>query len=108
MRELRQRAGSWVSGAPLFMCGGRAMSEAMVNKMLRAAMVAASVPKAATFSSHSLRVGGATAALAVGVDPESIRALGRWDSQAYRAYTRMSQQAARRVGVAVASAVVDL
>jgi site-specific recombinase XerD len=83
------------------------MSETAVNRLLRAALAAASVQRAETFSSHSLRVGGATAALAVGVDPVSIKALGRWDSSAYKAYTRLSQQAARRLGVAVASAVVD-
>jgi site-specific recombinase XerD len=107
MRALRVREGSWRTSAPLFQWGGRAMSETAVNKLLRAALHAAGVPHAHTFSSHSLRVGGATAAMAVGVDPESIKVLGRWDSMAYKMYTRLSQQAARRVGVAVASAAVD-
>ena len=97
----------WRTSAPLFQWGRKAMSETAVNKLLRAALHAAGVPHAHTFSSHSLSVGGATAAMAVGVDPESIKVLGRWDSMAYKMYTRLSQQAARRVGVAVASAAVD-
>ena len=61
----------------------------------------------ACYSSHSLRIGGATAAFAAGVDETTIRALGRWDSETYRLYTRMSRQAAMRLGAAVASTSVD-
>jgi hypothetical protein len=63
----------------------------------------------ALFGAHSLRIGGATAALAAGVPPEVIRALGRWDSDVYEIYTRLSKEAAGRFTVAVGStSFVDL
>ena len=54
-------------------------------------------------SSHSLRIGGTTAALAAGVPPEAIRLMGRWDSDVYEIYCRQSRQAAMRIGMIVAS-----
>ena len=41
------------------------------------------------FSSHSLRIGGATAAAAAGTEPAIIQELGRWRSQCYRRYLRV-------------------
>ena len=61
----------------------------------------------AVYGAHSLRIGGATAALAAGVPPNLIRMMGRWDSDVYEIYCRLSQQSALRVGAAVASAEVD-
>ena len=55
------------------------------------------------YSSHSLRIGGCSAAFAAGVDETTIRALGRWDSETYRLYARMSRQVAMRLGRAIAS-----
>jgi hypothetical protein len=52
-------------------------------------------------------IGGATAALAAGVDPQLIRLLGRWDSDVYAIYCRMSMQAALTVGHALTSADVS-
>ena len=60
------------------------------------------------FTAHSLRVGGATAAMAAGIAPETIKMLGRWDSGAYKVYCRMSRQAAMRLSHMVASADVSL
>ena len=59
------------------------------------------------FSSHSLRIGGATAALAAGMSPLTIRVMGRWDSDVYRVYCRLSRQSALRVGAAIASTPFD-
>ena len=42
----------------------------------------------ARFGAHSLRIGGATAALAAGLSPATIRAAGRWASDVYMLYTR--------------------
>ena len=55
------------------------------------------------FGAHSLRIGGATAALAAGVDPAVIRCMGRWSSDVYEIYMRKSREAACGMGVAVAS-----
>ena len=77
-----------------------------VRTAVRCAMAAAGLdPK--RFGAHSLRIGGATAALASGVSPQLIRLMGRWSSDVYELYCRMSAQAAARVGVAVTSADVD-
>ena len=61
----------------------------------------------ARFGAHSLRIGGASAALAAGVPPTLIRLLGRWSSDVYEIYCRMSEEAALRAGTALASASVS-
>ena len=58
------------------------------------------------YGAHSLRIGGATAALAAGVQPALIRLMGRWSSDIYEIYCRMSQESALSVGAAIASALV--
>ena len=45
------------------------------------------------FGAHSLRIGGASAALAAGIHPSTIRVMGRWASDIYEVYMRMSFQA---------------
>ena len=42
----------------------------------------------AQYSTHSIRAGAATQAARSGLDPESIKRLGRWRSQAYLVYLR--------------------
>ena len=59
------------------------------------------------YGAHSLRIGGATAALAAGISPQLIRLMGRWSSDVYEIYCRMSLQAALGVGAAIASQHVD-
>ena len=58
----------------------------------------------ALYGAHSLRIGAATAALASGVPPQLIRLMGRWSSDVYELYCRMSLQSALRVGVTITSA----
>ena len=58
------------------------------------------------YGAHSLRIGGATAALAAGVSPQMIRLMGRWSSDVYEIYCRMSLQSAVAMGRAISSAVV--
>ena len=55
------------------------------------------------FGAHSLRIGGATAALATGLSPAQIRAAGRWGSDVYQIYTRLSPQAALRQAPTIGS-----
>ena len=55
------------------------------------------------FGAHSLRIGGATAALAAGMSPAQIRAAGRWGSDVYQIYTRLSPEAAFQMAVVVGS-----
>ena len=58
------------------------------------------------YGAHSLRIGGATAALAAGVPPSLIRLMGRWSSDVYLIYCRMSEEAALGVGQSIAAATV--
>ena len=51
----------------------------------------------ARFGAHSLRIGGATAAAAAGVPPSVIRCCGRWNSDIFEIYTRVTRQAAARM-----------
>ena len=55
----------------------------------------------AGYSGRSLRVGGATELAARGAPSEAIRLLGRWDSDEYRAYTRVSHSQALRLSAAM-------
>ena len=55
------------------------------------------------FGAHSLRIGGATAALAAGVQPTLIRVLGRWSSDIYEIYCRLSLEAAAGMGAVIGS-----
>ena len=61
----------------------------------------------ARFGAHSLRIGGATAALAAGVSPAQIRLLGRWSSDVAELYMRMTHQAAGYFSTLVGSTAFD-
>ena len=55
------------------------------------------------FGAHSLRIGGATAALAAGIPPAVIRLCGRWNSDLWEIYTRISREAAADVTSVIGS-----
>ena len=57
----------------------------------------------AKFGAHSLRIGGAMAALAAGIQPTLIRVLGRWSSDIYEIYCRLSLEAAAGMGALIGS-----
>ncbi len=76
-----------------------------VRAAVRAAMRAAGLDPE-LYGAHSLRIGAATAALAAGVAPGLIRLMGRWSSDVYELYCRMSLEAALSVGRAMAAATV--
>jgi site-specific recombinase XerD len=93
--------------APLFCHSSGAMITVdELRDVVKAAMEAAGRDPA-RYGAHSLRIGGATAALAAGVPPQLIRLLGRWSSDVYQIYCRMSSQAAIQAGQQLASADVD-
>ena len=77
---------------PLFrVCGSgapAAMTVDQVRKMLRSLMKALGEDER-LFGAHSLRIGGASAALAAGVPPPVIRLCGRWSSELWELYARM-------------------
>ena len=49
------------------------------------------------YGGHSLRIGGASAALAANVSEAVIRAMGRWDSDVYELYLRGSLSCAAKL-----------
>ena len=107
MEWLRQRrAAGLPDSAPLF-ChpdgGGVRVSE--LRAEVKATMAAIGLDPA-LYGAHSLRIGGATAALAAGVPPSLIRLMGRWSSDVYLLYCRMSLESAFGVGQSIASAQV--
>ena len=88
---------------PLFCwTDGRSFTVDEVRSAVRACMQAAGRDPA-RFGAHSLRIGAATAALAAGVSPQLIRLMGRWSSDVYKLYCRMSLQAAVGVGRVITS-----
>ena len=53
------------------------------------------------FGAHSLRIGGASAALSAGMSPDLIRTAGRWGSDIYIIYCRVSWQPAMGISTVI-------
>ena len=96
------------ANTPLFrdVGSGRAFRVSEVRRVVKWLMGAIG-QDAVRFGAHSLRIGGATAALAGGVQPGMIRLLGRWSSDVAEVYSRMSRQAASKFTVVVGSTGFD-
>ena len=92
--------------APLF-CddAGVSFTVAQVRTFVKGIMHAAGRDPA-RYGAHSLRIGGATAALAAGVPPALIRLMGRWSSDVYEIYCRLSEQSALSIGTSISAAMV--
>ncbi len=79
-----------VRGAPcdaLFLSArGSALTTSAISAIVRRA--AASVGLSGSFSAHSLRIGGATAAMGAGASLATIQAVGGWSSDAVQRYLR--------------------
>lgn len=89
----------WRTGAPL--------TDSDVNRFCKDAATLAGVPKesVALISSHSLRVGGATAAHAAGFKDEWILREGRWESMnSLRPYIRFNHHLTAGMGASMLSA----
>ena len=106
-RWLSRRHAIGLTGEHPLFChpDGRAITVSELRTMVRRCMAAAGLDPT-KFGAHSLRIGAATAALGEGVPPETIRLMGRWCSDAYHVYCRMSFQSALGVGAAIGSSCV--
>ena len=88
---------------PLFRrASGAAITVPEVRAMVKALMGMLGLD-ARRFGAHSLRIGGASAALAAGVPASAIRVAGRWASDIYEIYTRCSREAAARMATVIGS-----
>ena len=101
-----RRATGIPDSAPLF-CddAGASFTVAQVRAFVKEIMRAAGRDPA-LYGAHSLRIGGATAALAAGVAPSLIRLMGRWSSDVYEIYCRLSEQSALGIGASISAAMV--
>ena len=96
--------GESAASRPLFRdtLTGRAFRVADVRRVIKWLMASLRLDPA-RFGAHSLRIGGATAALAAGVQPSTIRLLGRWASDVSDVYMRVSRQSASHLSQVVGS-----
>ena len=106
LRRMLQGRGRVRGDEPLFMWGRQPLVGRRVTGLVKQVAEAAGCSSVG-LSSHSLRIGGATAALAAGVPAAAIQAMGRWDSEIYRIYCRRSRQVALHLGSAIASTPFD-
>ena len=91
------------ASTPLFRrANGQAIRVAEVRAMVKLLMGLLGLDSR-RFGAHSLRIGGATAAMAAGVPAAAIRIAGRWASDIYEIYTRCSRQAAARLAMVIGS-----
>ena len=92
------------AATPLFRgMDGKAFSTARVRGVVKK-LVELDGGDAKLYGAHSLRIGGATAALAAGVSALVIKAMGRWGSDVFEIYAHLSDVAARAFGRKVSSA----
>ena len=69
--------------SPLFrFTSGHLLSYSLYNSIIKRLVQLAGLDSS-NYSSHSVRAGAATQAARAGLDPDSIKRLGRWRSQAY-------------------------
>jgi hypothetical protein len=107
MFELDPVSAEEAARTPLFRdAGGRAFTRAKVSEMVKALMSGLGLDPA-HFGAHSLRIGGATAALAAGIHPSVIRITGRWSSDVWEIYARLTKQAALNVSAVIGSTAFD-
>ena len=83
--------------------GGAAITTRRVRAIVKGLMTALG-ENPDEYGAHSLRIGGATAAMAEGVPPAYIKAMGRWSSEIYAIYCRLSSAAVVKFGGAIGSA----
>ena len=81
---------------PLFRLKTSAIKVTEVRAMVKSLMATLGLDRS-RYGAHSLRIGGATAGLAANMSPATIRAAGRWSSDIYEIYCRISRQSAASV-----------
>ena len=91
---------------PHFSRGGRAITVREIRGMVQELMRRLGLDPR-RYGAHSLRIGGATAALAAGMSAAAIRAAGRWSSDVYQIYCRLSRESAAGVATVIGSTAFE-
>ena len=87
---------------PLFQfSSGHLLTYPLYNAIIKRLISLAGLDPA-SYSSHSIRAGAATQAAAAGLEPDAIKRLGRWRSQAYMVYLRPPPEAYAQLAPALA------
>ena len=103
MLELNPVPASERSSTPLFrLANGESVRTGDVREMVRHLMRQIGCDPL-QYGAHSLRIGGATAAMAAGVDPAVIKVMGRWSSDVFMIYTRINRETAVRMSSLIGS-----
>jgi len=89
---LRYRRYAAGSDALFRLQDGSLLTRAKLHARLQQSLEALGLP-ASKFGTHSLRIGSATAAAAIGVPMDIIKSMGRWSSECYRRYIRAPHNA---------------
>ena len=104
--QIRERAGLSMDGPLFCFMDGTGITTSDVRDEVKRLMAAQGMDPA-LFGAHSLRIGGGTVALAAGVPPALIRLMGRWSSDVYDIYCRMSMQSGDLRSLGTARAVQE-
>ena len=79
-------------GPLLVRSDGSPLTRDQFVRLVKRALSVANIDSSA-YSGHSFRIGAASAAAAAGVPAYVIKALGRWESEAYHVYIRTPREA---------------
>lgn len=89
---------------PLFrLSNGDLLTRSTISTMTKNLLRAADIDPG-PYSSHSYRIGAATAAADAGLPDHLIKTLGRWRSSAYQAYIRTSPKVLRNAAKQITQA----
>ena len=91
-----------INGVPL----ERADVADTIKNILSSPEAPAGLPDPARYSTHSLRKGGATELLRMGIDIATIKFLGRWKSMAWLLYAHVSDDCLNRAGSVMAAVLL--
>ena len=90
----------------LFRLQSAALSCQRLNHLIRVLASHCGVVNPQRYSSHSFRIGAASAAAAAGIPDWRIQALGRWSSDCYKRYIRLPCSETDSIASALARAPI--
>ena len=87
-------------GSLFRLMNGVCLSRPRLNRLVRELAAHSGAPT--NYSSHSFRIGAASAAAAAGIPEWQIQALGRWSTDCYKRYIRLPSSTTDTVAAAIA------